>query len=81
MRSTRFNIFAAHKNFFHVLDNLSQAFINVLLKFYELYKEYNSCLISLLSFSVLFPAFNDAKEVGNLLSDWFGVSIFSPCPL
>ena len=33
-----------------------------------------------LSFSELFPAFNWAKEIGNLLSIWFGVSTFKPCP-
>ena len=33
-----------------------------------------------LSFSELFPAFNWAKEIGNLLSIWFGVSIFKPSP-
>ena len=31
-------------------------------------------------FTELFPAFNWAKETGNLLSIWFGVSIFSPSP-
>ena len=36
--------------------------------FFERYKEYSSCLISLLSFSELFPSFNRAKEIGNLLS-------------
>ena len=37
--------------------------------FLEQYKEYNSCLISFLSFSELFPAFNLTKENGNLLCD------------
>ena len=48
---------------------------------FEWYKEYNSCLISFLSFSELFPAFNWARVIGNLLSIWSGVSIFSLCPL
>ena len=48
--------------------------------FFNPYKEYNSCLISFLSFSELFPAFNWAREIGNLLSIWLGVSIFSSCP-
>ena len=33
----------------------------VLVNFLEQYKEYTSCLISFLSFSELFPAFNCAK--------------------
>ena len=32
----------------------------------------------ILSCSELFPAFNCAKEVGNLLSSWLGVSILNP---
>ena len=47
---------------------------------FDLCKEYNSCLISFLSFSELFPAFNWAKEIGNLLSIWFGVKIFKAFP-
>ena len=45
--------------------------------FFDLYKEYNNCLISFLSFSELF---NWAKVIGRLLSIWFGVGIFKPCP-
>ena len=41
-----------------------------------MYKKYNSCLISFLSFFELFPAFNWAKEIGNLLSIWLGDNIF-----
>ena len=52
---------------------------NCFLIYFDLYKEYNSCLISSLSLFELFPAFDWAKEIGNLLSLWFGVSIFSPC--
>ena len=48
--------------------------------FFYLYKEYNNCLISFLSFSELFPTFNWAKVIGNLLSIWFGVDIFKSCP-
>ena len=48
--------------------------------FFERYREYNSCLILFLSFSELFPASNCAKEIGNLLSIWLGVSIFTPSP-
>ena len=48
--------------------------------FFDLYKEYNNCLISFLSFSELFSAFKWAEEIGNLLSIWFGVSIFNPFP-
>ena len=33
-----------------------------------------------LSFSELFPAFNWGKEIGNLLSIWFGVKTFSSSP-
>ena len=47
---------------------------------FDLYKEDNNCMISFLSFSELFPTFNWAKEIGNLLRIWLGVSIFSPCP-
>ena len=46
--------------------------------FFERYREYNSRLILFLSFSELFPAFNWDKEIGNQLSIWSGVSIFSP---
>ena len=49
--------------------------------FFDLYKEYSSCLISFLGFSELFPAFSCAKEIGNLLSIWLSVSIVNPCPL
>ena len=48
--------------------------------FFDQCKRFNSCLISFLSFSELFPAYNLAKEIVNLLNIWFGVSIFSPCP-
>ena len=48
--------------------------------FFDLYKDYNICLISFLSFSELFPEFNWAKAIGNLLSIWFGVTIFKPFP-
>ena len=48
--------------------------------FFDLHKEYNICLILFLKFSELFPAFNWAKEIGNLPSIWFGVSIFKPFP-
>ena len=48
--------------------------------FFDLYKDYNNCLISFLSFSELFPAFNCAKVIGNLLSICFGVKIFRPKP-
>ena len=44
------------------------------------YKEYNNCPISILSFPELFPVFNWAKVIGNLLRIWLGVSIFSPSP-
>ena len=39
---------------------------------------YHICLISFFSFSELFPAFDCAKEVGNLQTIWFGFSIFKP---
>ena len=48
--------------------------------FFDLYKEYNNCLIPFLSFSELFPAFNWAKVIGNLLSIWSGVKSFNLCP-
>ena len=41
--------------------------------FLDWYKENNNCLISFLSFSELFPAFNCAKEIGNLLAFGLGV--------
>ena len=44
--------------------------------FFDLYKEYNNCLISFLSFSELFPAFNLAKVIGNLLSIFGLVLVF-----
>ena len=52
----------------------------VFVSFFHLYKEYSNCLISFLSFSELFLAFNWDKKIDNLLSIWFGVRIFSPCP-
>ena len=52
-----------------------------LVSFSHLHEEYNSCLISFLSFSGLFSAFNWANEIGNLLSIGIGVSIFKPFPL
>ena len=53
----------------------------VLVNFFKWYKEFDSCLISFISFCELFPAFNWAKVIGNLLSIWSGVNIFSPIPL
>ena len=52
----------------------------VLVNFFEQYNKYNSCLTPFLSFSELFPVFNCPKEIGNLLSNWFGVKIFKPLP-
>ena len=51
-----------------------------IVSFFDLYKEYNICLISFLSFSELFAAFNWAKVISNLLNIWFGVKSFKPCP-
>ena len=68
---TCFTVFAVHKNSFHFLNNVEQTFV-------DMYKEYNTCLVSFLSFSELFPAFNWAKEIGSLLRIWLGVSIFKP---
>ena len=65
---------------FPSLNNANQTFIDLFCKFFDLCKEYNSCLISFLSFSESFPAFDWAKEIGNLSSIWSAVSIFSPCP-
>ena len=48
--------------------------------FFDLYKEYDNYLFSFLSFSELFPAFDWAEEIGNLLSIWLDVKIFNPCP-
>ena len=48
-------------------------FIDCLIQLFERYKEYNSYVIWFLNFSELFPAFNWAKEIGNLLSIWSGV--------
>ena len=62
---------------FPFLNSIDQTTIDFF--FFEWYKEYNRCLISL-SFSELFSAFNCARVIGNLLSIWSGVSIFSPCP-
>ena len=45
-----------------------------------MYKEYKICLISLLGFSELFPAFNWAKEISNLITIWLSVRIFKPSP-
>ena len=75
-----FTVFAVHKNCFHVLSNVDQNFVEFFCKFFDLYKEYNSCLNLFLSFLELFPAFNCAQEIGNLLSIWFGVSIVSSFP-
>ena len=38
----------------------------------------SACLISFLNFSELIPAFSCAKVIGNLLSIWYEVNIFSP---
>ena len=66
---------------FPCLNNVNQIIVDLFCKFFfDLYKECNSCLISLLSFSELFPAFNSAKETGNLISFSFGVKNFNPCP-
>ena len=51
-----------------------------MVNFFERNKEYNSCLISFLSFSELFPAFNCAKVFVNLLSIGSRANIFSPYP-
>ena len=51
------------------------------LVFFNLYKECNSYLISLLRFCELFSAFNWDKEIVSLLSICYGVDIFDPCPL
>ena len=75
---TCFTVFSVHKDYFHVLNNVSQTFIELFCKFFDRHKEYNSCLISFLSFSELFPAFNWDKEIGNLLSIWLGVRICKP---
>ena len=78
---TCFAVFTVQKNCFHALNNVNQTFMNVFcFLFFDLYKEYNSCLVSFLSFSELFPAFKWAKEIGNLLSIWLGVRTFNPCP-
>ena len=50
----------------------------VFFNFFERYQEYNSFLISFFNLSELFSVFNCAKIIGNLLSIWSGVSIFSP---
>ena len=64
------------------LSNINQTIIDSFgcFFFFQLYKEYNSCLISFLSSSELFPAFNYANVFGNLLSIWSGVNIFCSCP-
>ena len=49
------------------------------LSFFNVYKEYSGCLISVLSFPESFHAFSCPKEISNILSIWFGVDIFSPC--
>ena len=59
---------------FPCLNNVNQSFTDI----FGQCKEYSICLILFLSFSELFPAFNWAKEIGNLLSIWFGVKIFKP---
>ena len=73
-------IFSVHEDCFHSkivwIKLLQIVFVNC----YERYKEYNSCLISYLSFSELFLVFNWAKDISNLLNIQFGVSIFNPCP-
>ena len=75
---TCFTVFTVHKNCFHALNNVNQTFMNVFcFLFFDLYKEYNGCLVSFLSFS---EAFKWAKEIGNLLSIWLGVKTFNPCP-
>ena len=71
MKFISFFILSVHKYLF-----IKSCFLS----FFERYKEYNSCLISFCSFCELFPAFNWAEEIGDLLSIWPGVSTFSPCP-
>ena len=72
-----FTVFGAQNDCFYVLDNVDQTFIEL---YFDLCKQCNNCLMSFLSFSELFPAFNWAEEIDNLLSICFGVNIFSPCP-
>ena len=69
--------FCWSKKLFPVIKNANQTFIELFCNFFDLYKENNSSLIWFLRFSELFPAFNWAKEIGNVLSIWLGVSIFS----
>ena len=53
---------------------------NIFVSCFDLCKEYKICLISFLSFSELFRAFNRAKQIGNLPNIWLYVSILSPSP-
>ena len=54
--------------------------LSCFVSFFDMHKEYKNCLTLFSSFWELFPAFNWAKEVGNLLSIWFGIKIFNPFP-
>ena len=52
----------------------------MLIFFFDLHRQYNSCLIPFLSSRELFPAFICAKSIGNRASICCGVSIFNPDP-
>ena len=80
MRLISFAILSVHKDCFHFYIMLTKLLYSCFVSFFDLYKEYKICLISFLSFSELFPAFDWAKVIGNLLRILLGVSIFSPCP-
>ena len=64
-------IFSVHKNCFHTLNNVNQTFIDLFCKFF-LSVQNNTIIV--------WFHFNWAKEIGNLLSIWSGVSIFNLCP-
>ena len=53
---------------------------NCFVSAFDLYKKYSSFLVWFLSFFELFLAFSCAKEIANLVSIWFGVSIVSRSP-
>ena len=62
------------------LNNVNQTLIELFRKFFLSIQRNNSRLISFLRFSELFPPFNWAKGIGNLLNIWLGISIFSSFP-
>ena len=51
-------LFSLFMKIVSILNNVNKTFIDVFVSFFDVYKEKNNCLISFLSFSEIFLAFN-----------------------